>query len=71
MASFSTSFSSNGMSSLLMTSDLTRIRHYHNFCTGIGAEGVVDDEEGSVGHSESSTEFCNEFEMARAVDEID
>jgi hypothetical protein len=37
----------------------------------IGAKGVVDDEEGSISYSESSTDFRNEVEMARAVDEID
>jgi len=37
----------------------------------IGAEGVVNNDEGSVNYLESSTDFRGEVEMARAVDEID
>ena len=37
----------------------------------IGAEGAVDHEEGSVSYSESSIDFRDEVEIARAVDEID
>ena len=38
---------------------------------GIGAEGVVGDDEGSVGYLENGIDFCGEVEMAGQGNAID
>ena len=45
--------------------------HYSIVSVWRSAEGVVDDEEGSISYLESNTDFHNEAEIARVVDEID